>query len=316
MREITIQKHIELKPVSLRVGRFARLKRSFSEKLVELFLFLAAASSVLVTFAILYLLVSESIPFFQHVSVWDFLTGREWTPLFHDAKFGILPLVAGTFLTTIVALVLAIPVGTLVAILLSEYMPDGIREILKPMLELLAGVPIVVYGYFALLFVTPLLQKIIPGLSGFNVLSAGLVIGVMIVPYISSLSEDAMRAVPSDLREASYAMGSTTAQTSLRVVVPAAFSGLTSAYILGISRAFGETMVVAIAAGMQPNLTLNPTEPAATITAFIVQVSLGDAPHGSIGYQSIYVAGLSLLIMTLAFNMIGFWLRKRFREAY
>jgi len=316
MREITIQKHIELKPVSLRVGRFARLKRSFSEKLVELFLFLAAASSVLVTFAILYLLVSESIPFFQHVSVWDFLTGREWTPLFHDAKFGILPLVAGTFLTTIVALVLAIPVGTLVAILLSEYMPDGIREILKPMLELLAGVPTVVYGYFALLFVTPLLQKIIPGLSGFNVLSAGLVIGVMIVPYISSLSEDAMRAVPSDLREASYAMGSTTAQTSLRVVVPAAFSGLTSAYILGISRAFGETMVVAIAAGMQPNLTLNPTEPAATITAFIVQVSLGDAPHGSIGYQSIYVAGLSLLIMTLAFNMIGFWLRKRFREAY
>lgn len=316
MREMALQKPIELKPVSLRVGRFARLKRSFSEKLVELFLFLAATSSVLVTFAILSLLVSESIPFFQHVSVWDFLTGREWTPLFHDAKFGILPLVAGTFLTTIVALVLAIPVGTLVAILLSEYMPDGVREILKPLLELLAGVPTVVYGYFALLFVTPLLQKFIPGLSGFNVLSAGLVIGVMIVPYISSLSEDAMRAVPSDLREASYAMGSTTAQTSLRVVVPAAFSGLTSAYILGISRAFGETMVVAIAAGMQPNLTLNPTEPAATITAFIVQVSLGDVPHGSIGYQSIYVAGLSLLVMTLVFNLIGFWLRKKFREAY
>jgi phosphate transport system permease protein len=190
------------------------------------------------------------------------------------------------------------------------------REILKPILELLAAIPTVVYGYFALLFVTPMLQRFLPDLPGFNVLSAGLVIGVMIIPYISSLSEDAMRSVPNDLREASYAVGATRLQTSTRVVLPAAFSGLTSAYILGISRAFGETMVVAIAAGMQPNLTLNPMEPAETVTAFIVQVSLGDLPHGSIGYQSIYVAGLSLLCLTFGFNLIGFWLRKKFREIY
>lgn len=316
MREAALRNPVELKPVNLRVGRFARIKRSFSEKFVELLLFLAAVSSVLVTFGIFSILVYEALPFFEEVSVFEFFTGTEWTPMFSNPKFGILPLVAGTFLTTLIALVMAIPVGTLIAILLSEYLPSGYREILKPILELLAGVPTVVYGYFALLFVTPILQQIFPSISGFNVLSAGLVIGIMIVPYISSLSEDAMRAVPSDLREASYAMGSTTAQTSLRVVVPAAFSGLTSAYILGISRAFGETMVVAIAAGMQPNLTFNPLEPAETITAFIVQVSLGDLPHGSIGYQSIYVAGLCLLLITLTFNLIGFWLRKRFREAY
>ena len=299
----------ELEKVELKLGRLARLKRNFAERVVELFLFLAATSSVLVTFGIITILVVESIPFFSQVSIWDFVTGTVWTPLFANPQFGILPLLMGTFLTTVIALLLAIPVGTLIAILMNEYLPARISEILKPLLELLAGVPTVVYGYFALLFVTPLLQKIIPGLGGFNVLSAGLVIGIMIVPYISSLSEDAMRSVPKDLREASYALGATRAQTSLKVIVPAAFSGLTSAYILGISRAFGETMVVAIAAGMQPNLTLNPTEPAATITAFIVQVSLGDLPHGSIGYQSIYVAGLSLLVLTMTrFNQIPFWL--------
>ncbi|HAG90467.1 MAG TPA: phosphate ABC transporter permease subunit PstC [Bdellovibrionales bacterium] len=306
----------ELEKVELKLGRLARLKRNFAERVVELFLFLAATSSVLVTFGIITILVVESIPFFSQVSIWDFVTGTVWTPLFANPQFGILPLLMGTFLTTVIALLLAIPVGTLIAILMNEYLPARISEILKPLLELLAGVPTVVYGYFALLFVTPLLQKIIPGLGGFNVLSAGLVIGIMIVPYISSLSEDAMRSVPKDLREASYALGATRAQTSLKVIVPAAFSGLTSAYILGISRAFGETMVVAIAAGMQPNLTLNPTEPAATITAFIVQVSLGDLPHGSIGYQSIYVAGLSLLVLTMIFNLLGFALRRKFREAY
>lgn len=316
MKDLSASPTIELKKVDLHIGRLARWKRNASEIFVEILLFLAAASSVMVTFGILSILVIESIPFFQHVSVWDFITGTVWTPLFANPQFGILPLLSGTFLTTVIALSLAIPVGTLIAILLSEYLPAQVREILKPVLELLAGVPTVVYGYFALLFVTPLLQNIIPGLSGFNVLSAGLVIGVMIIPYISSLSEDAMRSVPSDLREASYGMGATRAQTAFRVIVPASFSGLTSAYILGISRAFGETMVVAIAAGMQPNLTLNPTEPAATITAFIVQVSLGDLPHGSIGYQSIYVAGLSLLVLTMAFNLIGFALRRRFREAY
>lgn len=288
--------------------------RRFKEGLIEGLLFLAAASSVLVTVGIVGILVSESLPFFANVPVLSFLTDTEWTPLFENPRYGILPLLSGTFLTTMIALIVAIPLGTVAAAFLSEYIRPAYREVLKPMLELLAAVPTVVYGYFALLFVTPLLQKIIPNLSGFNVLSAGLVIGVMIVPYVSSLSEDAMRSVPGHLREASFAVGASRLQTTFRVVIPSAFSGMTSAYILGISRALGETMVVAIAAGMQPNLTLNPTEPAATITAFIVQVSLGDLPHGSIGYQSIYVAGLSLLVLTLCFNIFGLWLRRKFQE--
>lgn len=284
------------------------------EKCIEALLFLCAASSVLVTTGIVGILVTESMPFFEHVTLKEFLTDTEWTPLFENAHYGILPLLSGTFLTTIIALIVAIPLGTVAAAFLSEYLRPSWREVLKPLLELLAAVPTVVYGYFALLFVTPLLQKFIPSLGGFNVLSAGLVIGMMIVPYVSSLSEDAMRAVPNHLREASFAVGASRMQTAFRVVMPSAFSGITSAYILGISRALGETMVVAIAAGMQPNLTLNPLEPAATITAFIVQVSLGDLPHGSIGYQSIYVAGLSLLCLTLCFNIIGLWLRKKFQE--
>jgi phosphate transport system permease protein len=291
-----------------------RRLRRFKEKTIELILFLAAASSVLVTVGIVGILVTESLPFFAHVNFKDFLTDTEWTPLFENAHYGILPLVCGTFLSTFIALTVAIPLGTVSAAYLSEYISAGLREILKPSLELLAAIPTVVYGYFALLFVTPLLQKIIPDLGGFNVLSAGIVIGIMIVPYVSSLSEDAMRAVPSHLREASFAMGASRLQTVFRVVIPSAFSGMTSAYVLGISRALGETMVVAIAAGMQPNLTLNPTQPAATITAFIVQVSLGDLPHGSVGYQSIYVAGLTLLTITLTFNVIGMWLRKKFQE--
>ncbi|WP_413561575.1 phosphate ABC transporter permease subunit PstC [Bdellovibrio sp. HCB209] len=288
--------------------------RRLKERIIESILFLAAASSVFVTMGIVGILVTESIPFFQHVSIWDFLTDRQWTPLFEDAHYGILPLLSGTFLTTIIALLVAIPLGTVAAAFLSEYVSPGVREVLKPILELLAAVPTVVYGYFALLFVTPLLQKVFPSMGGFNVLSAGLVMGVMIIPYISSLSEDAMRSVPAHLREASFAVGASRMQTAFRVVIPASFSGITSAYILGISRALGETMVVAIAAGMQPNMTLNPLEPSATITAFIVQVALGDLPHGSIGYQSIYVAGLSLLCLTLCFNIIGLWLRKKFQE--
>jgi len=294
----------------------SRKIRRWREAFVEGALLLAAASSVLVTLAIVGILVVESIPFFEHVSVKEFLTGREWTPLFSEPRFGILPLLSGTLLVTTVALALAVPVGTITAVCLSEYMPARVREISKPILELLAGVPTVVYGYFALLFVTPSLRFFFPELPGFNVLAAGLVIGVMIIPYVSSLSEDAMRAVPAHIREASFAMGATRFQTAFRVVIPASLSGITSAYILGVSRAVGETMVVAIAAGMQPNLTLNPLEPSATITAFIVQVSLGDLPHGSIGYQSIYVAGLSLLVLTLTFNLIGFAIRRRFREVY
>lgn len=290
--------------------------RFYRELIIEGLLLLAASTGIFVTLAIIWILISESLPFFEHVPLKEFLTGREWTPLFSEAKFGILPLVSGTFLITFVALAVSIPLGTIASIYLSEYANSRTRETIKPILELLAAVPTVVYGYFALLFVTPLLQKLIPELPGFNVLSAGLVIGIMIVPYISSLSEDAMRAVPDQLREGSYAVGATRFQTATKVVVPAAFSGMTSAYILAISRALGETMVVAIAAGMQPNLTLNPLQPAETITAFIVQVSLGDLPHGSIGYQSIYVAGLTLLMMTLVFNLFGFYLRRKFREVY
>lgn len=310
------------KPSGLYFGRNAdmaksiRFWRNFREAVVEAILFLAAFSSVLVTIGIVGTLVVESLPFFKHVSFWEFISGTEWTPMFDQARFGILPLVSGTLLTSFVALLVAVPVGTTIAIYLSEYVPSSVREIVKPLLELLSAVPTVIYGYFALLFVTPFLQKIYPDLPGFNVLSAGLVIGIMIVPYVASLSEDAMRSVPRYIREGSYAMGATRLQTALRVVYPAAFSGITSAYVLAISRAVGETMIVAIAAGMQPNFTFNPTEPAATITAFIVQVSLGDLPHGSIGYQSIYVAGLTLLMITLFFNVIGFFLRKKFREVY
>ncbi|HVK61772.1 MAG TPA: phosphate ABC transporter permease subunit PstC [Bdellovibrionales bacterium] len=294
----------------------ARRVRRAREFIIESILFLAAASSVMVTLGIIGILVVESIPFFSHVTFWEFLTGTEWTPLFENAKYGILPLVNGTFLTTFIALIVAIPLGLVSAIFVSEYLPVRARESVKPILELLAAVPTVVYGYFALLFVTPLLRHFIPEISGFNVLSAGIVIGIMIIPYVSSLSEDAMRSVPSDLREASFAVGATRFQTGWSVVVPAALSGITSAFVLGISRAVGETMVVAIAAGMQPNLTLDPTQPAETITAFIVQVSLGDLPHGSIGYQSIYVAGLTLLVMTLTFNLVGLAIRRKFREVY
>ncbi len=309
----------ERPPVVLR----SRLHSSrIGEWCVEKLLFVAAAFSIVVTLGIVGILVFESIPFFKVVSLKDFFFDPYWTPMFADPHFGISSLLSGTLVTTFVALSVAIPVGSIIAIYLSEYASSRVRETLKPILELLSAIPTVVYGYFALLVVTPILQKIFLSvfgselISGFSMLSAGLVMGVMIIPYVSSLSEDAMRAVPMELREASYALGSTRLQTSLGVVVPAAFSGITAAYILAISRAVGETMIVAIAAGMQPTLTLNPLEPAATITAFIVQVSLGDLPHGTIGYQSIFVAGLSLLILTLLFNLLGHWMRKKYREAY
>ncbi len=292
------------------------MRRRVREKCIEAMLFASAVLSVAIMLAIVVMLVRESIVFFQHVSIWDFLTDTEWTPLFDNAHYGILPLISGTVVSSLIALVVALPLGTIIAIYLSEFAPFAVREIAKPFLELLGGIPTVVYGYFALLFITPLLQSVLPELPGFSLLSAGLVMGIMIIPYVSSMTEDAMRAVPMNLREGSYAMGATRLQTALRVVMPAAFSGIAAAYILGISRAVGETMVVAIAAGMQPNLTWNPMEPAATITAYIVQVSLGDLPHGSIGYQTIFAAGLTLLLLTLVFNIIGHILRKRYREIY
>ena len=299
-------------PSVLYRSRLSKIK----ERVIETLLFLSAFSSVAITAGIVGVLVYESSTFFAHVSLIDFFTDTLWTPLFASPRFGIMPLITGTMVTTLVALVVALPVGTIVAIYLSEFAPPIVRETLKPVLELLSAVPTVVYGYFALLFVGPLLKTIIPGLPTFNMLSAGIVMGIMIIPYVSSLSEDAMRAVPMSLRESSFSLGANRIITAVRVVFPAALSGIIASYILAISRALGETMIVAIAAGMQPNLTLNPMEPASTITAFIVQVSLGDLPHGSIGYQSIFAAGLVLFAITLAFNILGSYLRRRFREVY
>lgn len=286
------------------------------ERIIELGLLLAAVSSIAITGGIVYVLVSESIPFFQHVSIFEFLTERMWTPLFADPKYGILPLLSGTLMTTVIALLVAMPVGTILAIWLSEFASPRAREIIKPILEILSAVPTVVFGYFAVQTITPKLQLIFPDLPAFNMLSAGLIMGVMIVPYVSSLSEDAMRAVPMLLREGSYAMGAGKLNTALRVVFPAALSGIGAAYTLAVARAVGETMIVAIAAGQQPSLTVNPLESAATITAYIVQVSLGDLPHGSIGYQSIFAAGITLFVLTMAFNLVGTWLRRRYRQAY
>lgn len=293
-----------------------KASRHMKERVIEFLLFGAALVSVFTTAAIVYILAKESWVFFRQVPLTDFLFDTQWTPLFDDAHFGIMVLLSGTITSSAVALVVAIPLGTVIAIYLSEFAPFKVREVAKPFLELLGGVPTIIYGYFALVFLTPLLQIVYPDLPGFNLLSAGLVMGIMIIPYVASLSEDAMRAVPMSLREGSYAMGATRLQTALKVVMPAATSGVASAYILGISRAVGETMILAVSAGMQPNLTFNPAEPGATITSFIVQVALGDLPHGSIGYQTIFAAGLSLMLMTLMFNLLGYWLRKKYREVY
>ena len=298
-------------------ARLAKKKtRHIRERVIEGVLFLAASVSVAITVGIVVILVTESYQFFQHISLVDFLTDNQWTPLFDDAHYGILVLLSGTVVSSFVALAVAIPLGTMIAIYLSEFAPFAVREIAKPFLELLGGVPTIVYGYFALLYVTPALQFFFPGLPGFNLLSAGLVMGIMIIPYVSSVSEDAMRSVPMAMREGSYAMGATRFQTAVRVVTPAAFSGIAAAYILGVSRAVGETMIVAVAAGMQPNLTWNPAEPAATITAYIVQVALGDLPHGSIGYQTIFAAGLTLMLLTLFFNVVGHFMKRRYRQVY
>jgi phosphate transport system permease protein len=292
------------------------VNRQWREKIIELILFLAAFSSVAITISIVVLLVEESFLFFREVSLREFLTAREWTPLFADKKYGILPLLSGTLMTSFIALAVAMPLGTIAAIYLSEFAPPRLREIVKPCLELLAAIPTVVYGYFALSFVTPLLRNIFPDISAFNMLSAGLVMGLMITPFISSISEDAMRAVPVSLREGSYAMGATKLQTALKIVFPAAISGIIASYILGTSRAVGETMIVAIAAGLQPTLNWNPLEQGATITAYIVQVSQGDLPHGTIEYETIFAAGLTLVLITLVLNIFGYFLAKRYREIY
>jgi phosphate transport system permease protein len=286
------------------------------EFLIEWTLFLCALLSVGTTAGIIIVLSVETVAFLREVPLTDFLFGTEWTPLFATPRFGVLPLVTGTILVSAIAMGVALPAGLLSAIYLSEYANPQVRRFIKPVLEILAGVPTVVYGYFALLFVTPLLQRFIPGLAGFNALGPGIVMGIMILPLVSSLSEDAMQAVPRSLREGSYAVGATKMQTSLRVVLPAAFSGITAACILAASRAIGETMIVAIAAGQQPRLTWNPMLPVETMTAYIVQVSLGDTPQGTLEYRTIFAVGMLLFLGTFLLNLVSAWLRERFREEY
>lgn len=286
------------------------------ENIIEFVLKLASLITILTTIGILWVLLSESYYFFKEVSIVDFLTDTQWTPLFVRKHFGILPLVAGTLLTTLVAVIVALPIGITIAIYLSEYAPKRFKKIIKPLLEILAAVPTVVYGFFALMVVTPFLQSLIPSMAGFNSLSAGIVMGIMIIPFISSLSEDALSSVPSSLKQASYGMGATRFQTAFKVMVPAASSGIIVSVILAFSRAIGETMIVAIAAGQQPRLTMNPLVPVETITAYIVQVCLGDVPHGSLEYKTIFAAGITLFVFTFILNNISFFIRKKFREEY
>jgi len=286
------------------------------ERLIHIGLFLIAMISVLTTAGIIYTLISESIPFFQNVSLKEFLTGTRWAPLFQPQSFGVLPLLNGTFLVAGIAALIAIPLGLGSAIYLSEYAPEKVRKTIKPILEILAGIPTIVYGYFALSFITPIIKFLFPQANIFNALSAGIVVGIMIIPMVSSLSEDAMLAVPQSLREGAYALGATKFEVAIKVVVPAAFSGITSAFILGISRAIGETMIVTIAAGATPKMTLNPLDSIQTMTAYIVQVSLGDTPHGSIEHQTVYAVGLTLFVITLLMNILAQIISRRFREVY
>ena len=286
------------------------------EPLIEWTLFVCALLSVGTTVGIVVVLAVETWEFLREVPLLEFLFGTEWTPLFATPRFGVLPLVVGTALVSGIAMLVALPMGLISAIYLSEYANPRLRRVVKPVLEVLAGVPTVVYGYFALLFVTPLLQQFVPGLAGFNALGPGIVMGIMILPLVSSLAEDAMQGVPRGLREGSYALGATKMQTSLRVVVPAAFSGITAAFILAMSRAVGETMIVAIAAGQQPRLTLDPTVPIETMTAYIVQVSMGDTPQGTLEYRTIFAVGMLLFMSTLVLNLASAWLRERYREEY
>ncbi|MAU65181.1 MAG: phosphate ABC transporter permease subunit PstC [Dehalococcoidia bacterium] len=296
------------------------LKKIDSVKLegiiVKWIFFACAIVSIFTTIAILFTLFYQALSFFDEIPVWDFLTGTRWTPILKPRSYGVLPLVSGTLLVTAIAAIVALPIGLMTAIFLSEYAPDKLRRVLKPILEILAGVPTVVYGYFALTFVTPLLQTILSDLIIFNALSAGLVMGVMIIPMVSSLSEDAMISVPRSLREGAYALGANRYEVSLKIVVPAALSGIIAAFILAISRAIGETMLVTIAAGATPKLTFNPMESIQTMTAYIVQLSLGESPVGSLEYNTIFAVGLVLFAMTLMMNLLGFWVVRRYREIY
>jgi phosphate transport system permease protein len=286
------------------------------DRYISKLLWFCAFITVLTTVGIVTTLSIETFSFFREVSVFSFITGTKWTPLFVPKQFGILPLLAGTIMITIGASIVAIPIGLGSAIYLSEFAPEGLRKILKPLLEILAGIPTIVYGYFALTLITPLIRTLLPETNVFNALSASIAVGIMIIPMISSLSEDAMRAVPDSIREAAFALGSTRLEVALRVVVPAAFSGIMASFVLALSRAIGETMIVTIAAGATPKLTINPLESIQTMTSYIVQVSLGDTPHGSIEYKTIFAVGMTLFIITLLMNLMAQYIKKHWGEEY
>ncbi|MGD1866275.1 MAG: phosphate ABC transporter permease subunit PstC [Phormidesmis sp.] len=275
-----------------------------------------AAISIFTTIGILLTLIFETFAFFQEIPITQFLTDTRWTPLFSSKQFGIFVLISATVMIAVLSVAVALPLGLLSAICLSEYASPQVRRVLKPVLEILAGVPTVVYGYFALLTVTPFLQLFIPNLQGFNALSAGLVLGVMITPLVASLSEDALHAVPRALKDGAYALGATKRETVVSVVLPAALSGIVSSLILAVSRAVGETMIVTLAAGANPTLGFNPFVPVMTMTAFIVQITAGDAPHGTTAYKTLFAVGMTLFLMTFALNVFSFWFVRRFREKY
>ena len=302
-------------PVGASTLALSRARR-WRERAIRGALLACGLVSILTTVGIVAVLVWESIGFFREVSPWEFLTGTQWTPLFKPQHFGVLPLVCGSLLVAVGASLIALPVGLASAIYLAEYAPERVRKTLKPVLEILAGIPTVVYGYFALTFITPVIREIFPGTGVFNAASAAIVVGVMIIPMVASLSEDALYAVPRHLREASYGLGATKYETITRVVVPAALSGIIASFILAISRAIGETMAVTLAAGATPKLTVNPLESIQTMTAYIVQVSLGDTPFGTIEYKTIFAVGLLLFMITLAMNILSRIILRRFREVY
>ena len=299
-------------------GRILRTswRKVLPERVITVIMVICTMMTILTTAGIIFVLLFQALQFFGEVSFIEFITGTRWTPLFQSKHFGVLALVSATFLTAVLAMVVALPLGLLSAIFLSEYAPDTVRRIVKPVLEVLAGIPTVVYGYFALLFVTPILQGISEDIFVFNAMSASIVMGIMILPMVASLSEDAMRAVPRSLREGAYALGATELEVTTRVVVPAALSGIVSAFILAISRAIGETMIVTIAAGQTPNFTLNPFVPIETMTAYIVQVSLGDTPTGTLEYKTIFAVALLLFAITLVMNLLSQYVVRRFREEY
>lgn len=298
------------------IERLFNSSTKIQEKLIIGFFALCSIITILISLGIISVLTINTFNFFKKVSIIEFLSSTEWTPLFYTKNYGILPLLLGSIVTSFIAVMVAIPIGLTIAIYLSEYAPRKISSILKPILEILASIPTVIYGFFALVYVTPILQYIFPSIGTFNALSAGLVMGIMIIPYVTSLSEDALRSLPNNLRESAYALGSTRLQTSFKIMLPAASSGIIVSIILAISRAFGETMIVAIAAGQQPRMSINPLNSMETISAYIIQVSVGDVPENTIEHHSIFAAGIVLFIFTFLLNNVSLWVKRKFSSRY